>query len=246
MGVFVAAILAIALIAGFAWDRQRTSEMNGHEATPVHSSIADAADYPTLQIPDDPKVLFLGDSITDGSAATKKSALGFAPRLAALQGWDDYRVNGVGKSGFLSPGISEAAHRNYRDRLQEVYFTKSYSPNVIIFQAGANDADFAVSDVQAKVVETVEVARKYWPGVQIALVGPIGGAGLLSDVNRAYSRGAYEAKIPYVDALDNPIIELDERAELISDDGWHPNDAGHARIAEQLHKRLAAFSPADK
>jgi lysophospholipase L1-like esterase len=243
IGVAVASALVVILVVGLAWDRNRKSEATTEAANAPRATFVDESTYPTLAIPAAPRVLFLGDSLTDGTAATNKTRFGFAPRLAAMEGWKEYQVNGVGKSGFLAPGISEEAHRNYRDRLQEMYFKKTYAPNVIIFQAGAGDIDYPPADVQSKVIETVNVARKYWPDVQIALVGPIGPSTQVSAVNGAYRRAAYEVNIPYVDAVTFPIIKTNERDQLISDDDWHPNTAGHARIAEQLQKRLADFAP---
>jgi lysophospholipase L1-like esterase len=231
------------LVVGLTWDRSRKSEATTEAASAPRVTFADEPSYPTFAIPATPRVLFLGDSLTDGTAAENKTRFGFAPKLAALEGWKDYLVNGVGKSGFLAPGISEQAHRNYRDRLQEMYFKKTYTPNVIIFQAGAGDIDYPPADVQSKVIETVNVARKYWPDVQIALLGPIGPSTQVSAVNVAYSRAAYEVNIPYVDAVTVPIIKANERDQLIGNDDWHPNTAGHARIAEQLQKRLADFAP---
>ncbi|MBY6686568.1 SGNH/GDSL hydrolase family protein [Rhodococcus sp. BP-149] len=179
--------------------------------------------------------------MTDGTATTDKTTLGFAPRLAALEGWNDYRVDGVALFGFLSPGISEEAHRNFRDWLQQMYFTMSYAPNAIIFQAGANDKPYPPEALQAIVIETVKVAHKYFPDAGLILLGPITSSPDLTAVNDTYARSAYEADIPYVDAKGKPITASSERARLISADGWHPNDEGHQVIAETRVAWIAEF-----
>lgn len=233
--------LAVTILVGVALWNSAGPAADSYESSYIPPATAEAKE-PMFTLPPDPRVLFLGDSLTDGTAASNKKELGFAPRLAKIEGWTDYAVDGVGLSGFLSPGISEEAHRNYRDRLQQIFFTNTYSPNVIIFQAGANDKEYRSSDIRKKVVETIAVARKYWPNVQILLMGPITSSTNLSATNAAYRSAAYESEIFYIDAMRTPIIPPDERKELISDDGWHANDAGHQRIAEELHSRISEIS----
>ncbi|WP_080966175.1 SGNH/GDSL hydrolase family protein [Rhodococcoides fascians] len=233
--------LAVTILVGVALWHSASHDPDSYESSYIPPSPAEAEE-PMFTLPPDPRVLFLGDSLTDGTAASNKEVLGFAPRLAKIEGWTDYAVDGVGLSGFLSPGISEEAHRNYRDRLQQIFFTNTYSPNVIIFQAGANDAPYSSSDIRKKVVETITVARKYWPNVQILLMGPITSSTNLSATNAAYRSAAHDSEIFYIDAMRTPMISPNERKELISDDGWHANDAGHQRIAEELHQRITEIS----
>lgn len=236
--VAAATAIAVSIVVAVGLWHSTNRTPDSYESSYVRPTPTEAKE-PTFALPQDPRVLFLGDSLTDGTAASDKKDLGFAPRLARIEGWSDFVVDGVGLSGFLAPGVSEEAHRNYRDRLQQIFFTNTYSPNVIIFQAGANDRKYSSADIHKKVVETIAVARRYWPDVQLLLVGPITSSTELSAANAAYRSAAYESEIFYIDAMRTPIISANERKEMISDDGWHANDAGHQKIADELHQRIS-------
>lgn len=232
-------LAVLVVVAGVAWDRQRNDSAldTGVGYTP-NTAAAEVPEPPILQIREGGRVLFIGDSFTEGHGADNKKTRGFAPRLAAMRGWRDIEIDGIGVTGFLRPGHVEDAHNTYRERLQRLYDSGDYSPNLIIFQGGLNDSTYNSNELQVAAQETMIMARDQWPGVQIVLIGPMSYRSSLAPVNRACSNAAYLAQVPYVDANTQPIITQADNTGLTIEDGWHPNDAGHQLVAETLSVRI--------
>lgn len=194
-----------------------------------------------LSIPDDPNVLFIGDSFTEGYGAADKRTQGFVPRLAALRGWDDVRIDGIGLTGFLRPGYIEEAQNTYLQRLKRLHKSGDFAPNLIVFQGGLNDSRYGSLQLTVAVRDTLNTAKELWPGAQLLLIGPITFQTSLAPVNAAYKRGALIADVPFIDANTQPIIPQEENVRLTIEDRWHPNDAGHQLVANTLSDRINAL-----
>lgn len=235
----IAALVIALVVGGITWDRQRTDAApdTGVGYAPKTDG-PDIPEPPTLQVPEDPHVLFIGDSFTEGHGADDKKTRGFAPRLAAIRGWTDIEIDGIGLTGFLRPGHVEEAQNTYRERLQRLHDSGDFSPNLIIFQGGLNDTSYSSNELQLATQNTMMMARDLWPGVQLVLIGPMSYRTSLSPVNRAYSNAAYVARVPFIDVNTKPIIAQSDNAELTIEDGWHPNDEGHQLVAEALSTRI--------
>jgi lysophospholipase L1-like esterase len=250
IGLVLIAILAIGLVAGILWDRQRKNDMAAEAANAPQPSLdLDAINAeqapPTLTIPADPKVLFIGDSFTEGHGSDDKKTRGFAPRLASIEGWTNYRVDGIGLTGFIRPGSEEDSHRTLGERLQRLYDSKEYTPNLIVFQAGLNDSPYDAGQIKSGTEATLTLTKQLWPDAQIVVIGPISYRTSLNKVNTAYKAAAYDTEVPYVDLNTRPVITQDQKDQLLIADGWHPNDAGHQLLAEALFERFNELAPQD-
>lgn len=233
-------VVVLMLGVGYAVTASTTRETPDYVSTYVPDPNA-GADIPTkLTIPENSRVLFIGDSFTEGHGADDKKTRGFAPRLAALEGWTDYRVDGVGRTGFVRPGATEDAHRTYGERLQQLYESGSYSPNLIIFQGGLNDSTKAIDTrtLQRAVQDTLAMAKGFWPDASMVVIGPMTYRTSLNPVNSAYSQGSYVARVPYIDFNRYPVISKEDNVKFTIDDGFHPNDIGHQMVADALKAKL--------
>lgn len=241
----IAALVVALVVGGLTWDRQRNNAApdTGVGYTP-NTDGPEVPEPPTLQIPQDPRVLFIGDSFTEGHGADDKKTRGFAPRLAAMRGWTDVEIDGIGLTGFLRPGHVEDAHNTYGERLQRLHDSGDYNPNLIVFQGGLNDTSYNTNELQREAQEMMMTARDLWPGVQMILIGPMSYRTSLSSVNRAYSNAAYVARVPFIDVNTKPIITQGDNAGLTIEDGWHPNDQGHQLVAETLSTRIDELTTA--
>lgn len=72
-GIAVTIVVAV----GFWHSANRTPD--SYESSYVQPTPTEAKE-PTFPLPQDPRVLYLGDSLTDGTAASDKKVRGFAPR----------------------------------------------------------------------------------------------------------------------------------------------------------------------
>lgn len=79
----------------------------------------------------EPRVLFLGDSLTQSTAATAQ-ALSYCQWLSARMGWEDPWCDGVGGSGYLAPGVGHAFPAR-------ATFNYQYKPDIIVIFGGVND-----------------------------------------------------------------------------------------------------------
>jgi lysophospholipase L1-like esterase len=125
--------------------------------------------------------------------------------------------------------------------LRDVAANAAFVPNVLILQGGQNDSQIADPDeVQAAATQTIEAARRFWPGIQAVVLGPSAPQPLaeeLRGVNSAVRAGAAAANAPFIDAVEAGWF-TDANSPGFNADGGHPNTAGHAYLAEKF---LAAW-----
>lgn len=230
----VVALLVVGIAGYTAMTREEPAYVGSYTPTPPPPLPGP----PALVLPENPRVLFIGDSFTEGHGADDEKTRGFAPRLAAMRGWTDFQVNGVGLTGFLRPGHVEEAQNTYRQRLERLHRSGEFVPNLIVFQGGLNDSRYGSLDLTIEVRDTLLAAKEWWPGVQLLVIGPITYRSSLAPINAAYKRGALIAEVPFIDANSKPIIPETENVNLTVEDRWHPNDAGHQLVAETLSTRI--------
>jgi acyl-CoA thioesterase-1 len=189
-----------------------------------------------IKLPDAPRLLIVGDSYTAGVGADRPSA-GWAHLVADKLGYPS-KVDGVGGTGFAwGGGAADDMGREYAVRLQEAADDKSFVPNVLILQGGQNDSLAKdMKNVETEAAQTVELARKLWPGIQIVVFGPSAPVPLAADlrgVNSAIRAGAANAKVPFIDANENGWFTNTNSAGF-NFDGSHVNTEGHKYIADKF------------
>lgn len=191
-----------------------------------------AADQHPPAGPDVPAVTFVGDSWTAGVGAIETG--GFPALTAEELGWQA-TVLGSSGSGYLRPGRSGP----FGTRIDEAV---AGSPDVIVVQGSLNDHRADLGALPAAAGDALRRLRDAAdPATEIVVLGsshtPGTDAATIDRINAALAAAAAGAGLVFVDvAAEN---WTDPADPAVWADPLHPNDAGHARIAERLAKLLA-------
>ncbi|TLM81708.1 SGNH/GDSL hydrolase family protein [Pseudarthrobacter sp. NamE2] len=204
-------------------------------ATPTATSSAPVR-QPTIELPAEPVLLILGDSYTAGDGAGRPDQ-GWA-NLVARQLRYPTTIDGAGGTGFAwGGGAQDELDGEYETRLRQLAAGPAFVPNVLILQGGQNDAQIQDADeVRTATTQTIEAARRFWPGIQVVVLGPSAPQPLSEDlrtVNAAVRAGAEAANAPFIDAIEAGWFTAGNSPGF-DFDGAHPNAAGHAHIAEKF------------
>ncbi|MBY6437558.1 SGNH/GDSL hydrolase family protein [Rhodococcus kroppenstedtii] len=235
VAVVVACLVAVG--AAFALNQTRATEPTTTISNPVDPAKLTARPG-NVVLPDDPRMLILGDSYTLGTAASPD--YGYANIVARRLGWPA-EVDGIGGTGFTWGGGSEGADGNtYRARIERR--AGGFAPNVLLLQGGQNDYRATPDEVRAAVTETIDTARRVWPGVQILVMGPsqpMPGGALLRRVSDPIGQAAVTADAGFISPLDENWFTDQNSPGFYGDaNGAHPNTAGHEYIADRVLERF--------
>ena len=177
------------------------------------------------------KMVIIGDSITEGYGIKRELAY---PQLLQQKldkeklGW---RVINSGISGSTSASAVSRIAWHLKQR-----------PDLIVLALGGNDG-LRGSDVKAmeeNLNKAVESAKR--TGVKIVLAGikvpPNYGAAYTSAFEAVFPRVAQKNGVPFIPYL---LDHVGGDKNLNLDDGIHPNEKGHAIIAETVFKALRSY-----
>jgi lysophospholipase L1-like esterase len=212
-------------------------------ASPAPTATATAAQS-AIALPDEPVLLILGDSYTAGDGADQPDQ-GWAYLVANALGYPT-NIDGVGGTGFAwGGGAQDELGGEYELRLQQIAASPSFVPNVLILQGGQNDAQIPnAEEIKAATTRTILAARRFWPEVQVVVLGPSAPQPLgdeLRAANTAVRAGAEAANAPFIDAIDAGWFTTANSPEF-GFDGAHPNSTGHAHIAEKFLESWATLT----
>ncbi|RDV08091.1 SGNH/GDSL hydrolase family protein [Arthrobacter sp. RT-1] len=201
------------------------------------------APQPGIELPAEPVLLVMGDSYTAGVGADQPDQ-GWANLVAGQLGYPT-NIDGVSGTGFAwGGGEQDQLAGEYEVRLQEIAANPAFVPNVLILQGGQNDSQIAnTEEVTAATAQTIEAARRFWPGVQVVVLGPSAPQPLaeeLRGVNSAVRAGAAAAGAPFIDALESGWFTA-ANSPGFDADGAHPNSAGHAYMADKFLEAWATL-----
>lgn len=255
IGLFLLAVVAFGVAAIALTNPRGANEtvnpvtVTPPSATPTATPTATATPSPTptptatataeplgIELPAEPVVLILGDSYTAGMGADPADQ-GWAYQVANSLGYPT-NIDGVAGTGFAwGGGAQDEQAQEYEVRLQATAQDPAFVPNVLILQGGQNDAQITSPDeIKTATSQTIEAARRFWPGIQVVVMGPSAPLPLaeeLTAANSAVRAGAAAAKAPYIDAVEAGWFTAANSPEF-NFDGAHPNTAGHAHIAEKF------------
>jgi lysophospholipase L1-like esterase len=184
----------------------------------------------TVQIPEHPTVLLIGDSFALGHGAEPRSK-GYAYLLAERMGWRNFTIDGVGKTGFVSGG-----EYRYLERLEKRIRSSEPGPDVVILQGSVNDTWIRYHDMLTGVTETVRMIETHWPDTEIFLTTPITYRDFAQEERALRVAARSTRAVLLID--EHPQSWLPPVRELYIEDTWHPSTRGHARIAEQMGDAL--------
>jgi acyl-CoA thioesterase I len=211
--------------------------------TPTPTATATAR-QPGIELPAEPVLLILGDSYTAGVGADQPDQ-GWANLVAGQLGYPT-NIDGVPGTGFAwGGGEQDELGGEYEVRLQDTAANPAFVPNVLILQGGQNDSRIPnPEEVEAATAQTIEAARRFWPGVQVVVLGPSAPqpvAEELRAVNSAVRAGAAAANAPYINAVEAGWFTSTNSPDF-NFDGTHVNTAGHAYLAEKFLESWARLT----
>lgn len=174
------------------------------------------------------KILFLGDSLTEGYGVPKEKAY---PTLVIERLNDRFAQRKMAKRvAALYGGVSGSTSASALSRLR--WFLKA-KPSVLFLAMGANDGlrGLPPAEMEKNLDATIELARK--EGLKIVLAGmrlpPNYGKKNSEEFAGVFTRLAKKYGLPFVPFL---LATVGGEKELNIDDGIHPNEKGHAKIAD--------------
>jgi lysophospholipase L1-like esterase len=211
-----------------------TSIIGGRSVPFQAAAATKSATVAATTAPSAPKVrsvTFIGDSWTEGFRAT--ALRGYAVLTGAELGWD-YRVLGVGSSGYDLPGRGATFDQRV-DRAVETH------PDVIVVQGSLNEKDSTPEALAPAADETLaHLKAAASSSTHILVMGASYNPGTPNQtidwINAAIKAAAARAGVPFVDvAAEN---WTDPQDASIWADVYHPNDAGYQLIADHLKPLL--------
>jgi lysophospholipase L1-like esterase len=155
-------------------------------------------------------------------------------------------IDGVPGTGFAwGGGPQDDLGLEYEVRLREISRNPRFVPNVLILQGGQNDSQLTnLDELKTATAQTIESARRFWPGVQVVVLGPSAPQPLaeqLRGANTAVRAGAAAANAPFIDAYEAGWFTA-ANSPGFDADGAHPNTAGYAYLAEKFLEAWAALT----
>ena len=177
---------------------------------------------------DESPVAVIGDSFTQGTGISGPEVAW--PAVLADRLGVPVAVDGMGSTGFTTPGFCEDDDVTYGDRVAD----DPPDADTVVVQGGVNDATLgdpaevgaAATDLLAELEDVPTVVVVGPPAV------PAADRGAIDTIDRALRDAAGAAGRIYV-----PLI--DEDIPLLAD-GTHPTEAGQVRIAQLVAGALEA------
>ncbi|GAB2832643.1 SGNH/GDSL hydrolase family protein [Microbacterium insulae] len=184
---------------------------------------------------------FIGDSYAAGAGSTQG---GFVPLVARGREWRTVNL-ARGGTGFIErPDQDAAAARvacgqDYCESYPEMIPSAiEADPDVIVVSGGRNDLIADPAEAALAVDRFFLELRETFPATAIYVISPLWDSSrppvALVPLEEAIRRNAEAIGATYLD-IGQPLAG---RPELISPDGIHPNDAGHAAIATAVAEAL--------
>jgi acyl-CoA thioesterase I len=182
-------------------------------------------------------LLIVGASYTAGWGATNPRD-DYAERLAAELGWPT-EITAEPGAGYLSRGNN--GHDSFRQQIASL--PSSLRPGLVIIQGGRDDIGQPAAKERAAVAATIAAIRAKFGDPQIVMVGDIPATVPVASnavaTNNLIAQIAMHEHAVFIDPIrEHWMTRADARAFRSHIPG-HPNNAGHAYIAQRLLMDLA-------
>ena len=179
------------------------------------------------------RIIFFGDSITAGYQLTLQDAFPYLiqERLDSL-GYD-YQVINAGLSGDASTGGLDRLNWVIKDPV-----------DIFVLELGGNDGlrGLSLEQTEKNLKAIIDGVRAKYKDVTVILAGmqipPNIGTDYRRDFKGLYSKIAKEKSVTLIPFL---LEGVGGDEELNLDDGIHPNEKGHAIVAETVWKYLKPY-----
>ena len=205
--------------------------------------------------------MVLGDSITAGSGVNTAFGLNsWILRAANYLYWDDPWNQAVGGTGYVADNSGASVPLGERVAAD----VAPYDPDQLVIWAGYNDVLEPQASIAAAASDLYAQLATAAPNADVYVVGvwsPTGTAGPTSiATDETLRAAAATAGLPFISPITGRIYDGDgdlvssqrpwitdaNAATYVGSDGRHPNDAGHAYIAQRMAlaiERVADIDP---
>jgi hypothetical protein len=214
--------------------RNRTITVLGDDEFPgFETEVAYPISYPSTQ-PKGPRVLVVGDSFTEGTGATS-AGFGFVRWVSWHMGWRDVWRAGSGSTGYVADGTRQALIDRYTNDII------TQAPDICVIAMGIND----LTDYVASPATVTSAATTIWdavtaalPNCELVILGPFPNGGGVSVSAGLVAMDAALRALATTRGL-RYISPIGEGWTFTRADATHPDDAGHADIAQRVAGHLA-------
>ncbi|WP_207454579.1 SGNH/GDSL hydrolase family protein [Herbiconiux sp. SYSU D00978] len=228
-------LVAALLIAGCSTEMPMAASVT---AQPVSSPAPVARTVPERSL----SVAFVGDSITEGFGFIDYDRI-WPARVCAQYGWE-FQQFSSGGTGYVAVGETDI----FASRIPAIVAAR---PDVVVLAGGTNDVWYSQSRLQAAAAGMIATLRSELPETQIILLSgflqpkyvhgnrPDGRelADVMQEQTDMLHALAVQHELHFIDT--RPLFQVPEVGRYVLNDGIHPNNTGHARIAEQLGPLIA-------
>lgn len=230
--------LAVAVLAGALFAVQGPGE-----APAAQQPAAAVATYPAA--PEQVAALFVGDSFTAGTGAADQQHAESCLTAAEL-GWI-CNLDAQGGTGFVADGRADSPTSGpLASRLAQTH--QHYLADVIVVDAGRNDAALPAAQVRGAVTAYLKALRAAWPEAELVLVAPyfLDSTSPLGTPGTAFLRAQAERfDAQLIDPVGEGWVRDDRTSGLTVEDGVHPSPEGHAYLARHLVEDLRRLGLGD-
>ena len=178
-------------------------------------------------------VVFLGDSVTEGTTASSP-ARRWTALVAAELGQKEVNL-GHARTGYLRKGPADSCGGDQCPSFEEaVADVVAAKPSTVVVTGGGNDTGLPPGDVAQAVSTTLASLRKGLPDARIYVVNPWWDLrevpDALAPLTATVRAAAKTSGATFLDTKQ-PLVG---QPDLMVDGGTNPNDAGHAALAEAV------------
>lgn len=204
------------------------------------------ADTVYASLPAPKRVLFIGDSLTQGTASNF-TPFSYAAQAAQRLGFQDPDVYGVGGTGYIAAPVNTPT---FTQRLSGV----NYTPDLIVTAGGRNDVGQSAAALAVAVGAYLDAVHTAWPNTPHIVLSPWYSADAnVTAVGTAVAAACAAATpvVPYVDLLAAGIITGTGTTALPTGNGnadsvmfsdrVHWTLAGHELVAEAVATNVEAL-----
>lgn len=212
--------------------------------------------------------LATGDSYSEGQGASSPGLFAWPQVLARLMGWSDMRQVAVGATGYLNPAFSLGRSKIAEQIGRWFLVNADLTPNdvdVVIVAAGYNDyvpikgITYSPEQIATEALADWRAIRTLLPRAMIIVIGPYSGA-RGPDVRTHEIENALATRFAQWKPANALFIPTNGSKDggpwifgtghsgatnrsgnsdvMISTDGIHPSDAGHALYAHRIAKEI--------
>jgi acyl-CoA thioesterase I len=176
-----------------------------------------------------PKLLILGDSLTEGYGVEPEEAYPVLLDSMLRAKWPEVKVIGGGVSGSTSAS-----------GIRRLKWYAQLEPNWILITLGSNDGlrGIPIEETRRQIDTTIRYCQsRGWKVILAGLkVPPNYGAEYATSFTKVYSELAEKYQVPYFPFLLEGVAG---EAKYNLGDGIHPNVSGHQLIARNLYQFLS-------